>query len=104
MQGFFTILFHQARQYRGQLLEYLRAHDAFGSIEFVGAPSFNIRRKSELRESALDLSDLPVFAERREPLSQRLSRIAPGLLSLFIYAGLTWLAVIRLFSRYDIVR
>ena len=63
-------------------------------------PSF----KKASKRSALDLSDLPVFAERRESLSQRLSRIAPGLLSLFIYAGLTWLAVIRLFSRYDIVR
>ena len=60
--------------------------------------------KERLSERALDLSDLPVFAEHREPLSQRLSRIAPGLLSLLIYAGLTWLAVIRLFSRYDIMR
>ena len=100
--GFYDFI-HQARQYRGQLLEYLRAHDAFGSIEFVGAPSFTSEERAAKRV-ALDLSDLPVFAERREPLSQRLSRIAPGLLSLFIYAGLTWLAVIRLFSRYDIVR
>ena len=101
--GVFYDFIHQARQYREQLLNYLRAHDAFGSMEFVGAPSMSSKERSAKR-SALDLSDLPVFAERREPLSQRLSRIAPGLLSLFIYAGLTWLAVIRLFSRYDIVR
>ena len=101
--GVFYDFIHQARQYREQLLEYLRAHDAFGSLEFVGAPSFTTEERSAKR-SALDLSDLPVFAERREPLAQRLSRIAPGLLSLFIYAGLTWLAVIRLFSRYDIRR
>lgn len=101
--GSFYDFINQARQYREQLLDYLRAHDAFGSIEFVGAPSFTSEERAAKR-SALDLSDLPVFAERREPLSQRLSRIAPGLLSLFIYGGLTWLVVIRLFFRYDIVR
>ena len=101
--GVFYDFINQARQYREQLLEYLRAHDAFGSMEFIGASSMNLEERATKR-SALDLSDLPVFAERREPLSQRLSRIAPGLLSLFIYAGLTWLAVIRLFSRYDIMR
>lgn len=101
--GFFYDFIHQARQYREQLLEYLRAHDAFGSLEFIGIPSFTPEERAAKRV-ALDLSDLPVFAERREPISQRLSRIAPGLLSLFIYAGLTWLAVIGLFARYDIRR
>ncbi len=101
--GAFYDFINQARQYREQLLEYLRAHDAFESMEFVGKPSFT-RKERSAKRSALDLSDLPVFAERREPLAQRLSRIAPGLLSLFIYAGLTWLAVIRLFSCYDIRR
>ncbi len=101
--GVFYDFIHQARQYREQLLEYLRAHDAFGSLEFIGIPSMT-REERMAKRAALDLSDLPVFAERREPLAQRLSRIAPGLLSLFLYAGLTWLAVIRLFSRYDIRR
>ena len=101
--GVFYDFIHQARQYRAQLLGYLRAHDAFGSMEFIGQPSFTPEERAAKR-SALDLSGLPVFAERREPLSQRLGRIAPGLLSLFIYAGLTWLAVIRLFSHYDIMR
>lgn len=101
--GAFYDFIHQARQYREQLLEYLRAHDAFGSLEFIGAPSMSQKEKAAKREG-LDLSDLPVFAERRDPLSQRLSRIMPGLLSLFIYAGLTWLAVIGLFARYDIRR
>ena len=101
--GFFYDFINQARQYREQLLDYLRAHDAFGSMEFIGASSMNLEERAAKR-SALDLSDLPVFAEHREPFSQRLGRIAPGLLSLFIYAGLTWLAVLRLFSRYDIMR
>ena len=101
--GVFYDFVNQARQYRKQLLAYLRAHDAFGRIEFIGTPSMSPEEQAAKR-SALDLSDLPVFAERREPLSQRLRRIAPGLLSLFVYAGLTWLAVIRRFSRYDIMR
>ena len=101
--GVFYDFIHQARQYREQILDYLRAYDAFGSMAFIGQPSFTNEERAAKR-SALDLSDLPVFAERREPLSQRLSRIAPGLLSLFIYAGLAWLAVIGLFSRYDLMR
>ena len=101
--GVFYDFIQQARQYREQLLDYLRAHDAFGRMEFIGESSMSLDERAAKR-SALDLSDLPVFAERREPLSQRLSRIAPGFLSLFIYAGLTWLVVIRLFSRYDIMR
>ncbi len=100
--GFYDFI-NQARQYRDQLLDYLRAHDAFGSMEFIGKPGMSSEERAAKR-SALDLSDLPVFAEHREPLSERLSRIAPGLLSLFIYAGLSWLAVIRLFSRYDLMR
>ena len=101
--GVFYDFINQARQYREQILDYLRAYDAFGSMAFIGQPSFTPGERAAKR-TALDLSGLPVFAERREPLSQRLSRIAPGLLSLFIYAGLTWLAVIRLFARYDVVR
>ena len=101
--GVFYDFIHQARQYREQLLQYLRAHDAFGSMKFIGASSTTFEERAAKR-TALDLSDLPVFAERREPLSQRLSRIAPGLLSLFIYAGLTWLVVLGLFSRYDLMR
>lgn len=100
--GIFYDFIHQARQYREQILEYLRAHDAFGSMAFVGDPIATREGKENRR--ALDLSDLPAFAERREPFSQRLGRIAPGLLSLFVYAGLIWLAVIRLFSRYDVTR
>lgn len=99
--GVFYDFIHQARQYREQLLEYLRAHDAFGSLEFVGDPDVTHERYNR---RALDLSDLPAFAERREPLSQRLGRIAPGFLSLFIYTGLIWLAVIGLFARYDVTR
>ena len=75
--GVFYDFIHQARQYREQLLEYLRAHDAFGSMEFIDAPSMTTEERAAKR-SALDLSDLPVFAEHREPLSQRLGRIAPG--------------------------
>jgi len=101
--GVFYDFINQARHYRKQLLDYLRAHDAFGSMKFIGAPSFS-REDRAAQRSALDLSDLPVFVEQREPRSQRLSRIAPGLLSLFVYAGLTWLVVLRLFSRYDIMR
>ena len=100
--GVFYDFTHQARQYRAQLLAYLRAHDAFGSMEFVGDPDFT--REGKENRTALDLSGLPAFEERREPLSQRLGRIAPGFLSLFIYAGLIWLAVIGLFSRYDVTR
>ena len=71
-------------------------------MEFIGDPDMTYESQKNI--TALDLSDLPAFAERREPLPQRLSRIAPSLLSLFIYAGLMWLAVIGLFSRYDVTR
>ena len=101
--GTFYDFIEQARQYRGQLLAYLKAHDAFGSMEFIGAPSMSTAERQEER-AALDLSALPVFAEHRESFAQRLRRIAPGFLSLVIYASLTWLAVVRLFSRYNIMR
>ena len=101
--GVFYDFIQQARQYREQILDYLRAYDAFGSMAFIGQPSFTDKERAAKR-IALDLSGLPVFIEHREPLSQRLGRIAPGLLSLFIYASLTWLAVTGLFARYDIVR
>ena len=101
--GVFYDFIRQARQYREQILDYLRAYDAFGSMAFIGQPSFTDEDRAAKR-TALDLSGLPVFIEHREPLSQRLGRIAPGLLSLFIYASLTWLAVTGLFARYDVVR
>ena len=101
--GVFYDFIQQARQYREQILDYLRAYDAFGSMAFIGQPSFTNEERAAKR-TPLDLSGLPVFIEHREPLSQRLGRIAPGLLSLCIYASLAWLAVIGLFARYDVVR
>lgn len=100
--GTFYDFINQARQYRKQLLEYLRAHDAFGSMKFVGDP--DVTREGKENRKALDLSTLPAFEERREPLLQRLVRVALGFLSLFIYTGLTWLVVIGLFVRYDITQ
>lgn len=104
--GVFYDFINQARQYREQLLEYLRAHDAFGSMEFIGKSNVvtSITAVTEKRKrTELDLSSLPAFEERREPLYRRLVRITPSLLSLFLYAGLIWLAVVRLFSRYDVI-
>ena len=84
---------NQAREYRKHILDYMMAHDAFGQREF-----FNDEGEG------IDLSDLPAFQERRESISIRLDRIAPGLLVLFLYAGLMWLAAIGLFARYDVTR
>ncbi len=105
--GVFYDFLDQARQYRKQLLEYLRAHDAFGSMDYFSGQRMVIigeDGKPIDNKGTLDPSTLPAFEERREPFARRLSRIAPGFLSLFIYAGLMWLAVIRLFSRYDVTR
>lgn len=92
----------QSRQYREQLLEYLRAYDAFRSKEFLGGSWMIVNNVSN--KTVLDLSDLPAFQERRESLFRRLDRIAPGFLSLLLYASLMWLAVVGLFSRYDVTR
>ena len=52
----------------------------------------------------LDPHTLPAFEERHEPFSSRLDRIASGIMYLLLYAGLIWLAVIGIFSRYDVTR
>jgi len=105
--GVFYDFVNQARQYRDQLLEYLKAHDAFGSKKFfsgqqmviIGADGQPVDNKG-----TLDPRTLPAFEERREPLSQRLGRTAPSILSLFLYASLMWLALAWSFSRYDVTR
>lgn len=96
----------QARQYRDQLLEYLRAHDAFGSKDFFSGQGMQIIEDNKVvdNKGTLDPRTLPTFEERHEFLSLRLGRIAPSILSLFLYAGLMWLAVVGLFSRYDVIR
>lgn len=105
--GAFYDFIAQARQYREQLLEYLRAHDAFGSKDFFSGQGMQVIGKDNKivdNKGTLDPRTLPAFEERQEPFSRRLDRIALGILSLLLYASLVWLAVIRLFSRYDVTR
>ncbi|MXX37795.1 MAG: ABC transporter permease [Gemmatimonadetes bacterium] len=104
--GVFYDFIDQARQYRKQLLEYLRAHDAFGSKDFFSGQGMQIIKDNKVvdNKGTLDPRTLPTFEERHEFLSLRLGRIAPSILSLFLYAGLMWLAVVGLFSRYDVIR
>ena len=105
--GVFYDFIDQARQYRKQLLKYLRAHDAFGSKDFFSGQGMKIiggDNKVVDNKGTLDPRTLPAFEERHKPFSRRLDRIALGILSLLLYTGLMWLAVIGLFSRYDITR
>ena len=105
--GVFYYLIGQARQYRNQLLEYLRAHDAFGSKAFFSGQGMQIigeDNKIVDNKGILDPHTLPAFEERHEPFSSRLDRIASGIMYLLLYAGLIWLAVIGIFSRYDVTR
>ncbi len=51
--GVFYDFVHQARQYRKQLVAYLRAHDAFGRLEYIGQPSMSSEDKSAARSAGV---------------------------------------------------
>jgi len=79
------------RDYRRQILQYLRDRDAFGSRTY-----FNDSSGWEA-----DLGDLPRFQERQATSYQRLHQSLPALAALLLYAVGLFVAANRLFARYN---
>ncbi len=81
----------QVRDYRRQILDYLKDRDAFGSRTY-----FNDDSGWEA-----DLSDMPRFQERQGTSYQRLRQSLPALTVLLLYAAGLFVLANRLFARYD---
>ena len=81
----------RVRDYRRQILDYLKDRDAFGSRTY-----FN----DDLGWEA-DLSDMPRFQERQATSYQRLRQSLPALTVLLLYAAGLFVLANRLFARYD---
>ena len=81
----------QVRDYRRQLLEYLKDRDAFGSRTY-----FNDASGWEA-----NLSDMPRFQEQQATSYQRLRQSLPALATLLLYTAGLFVLANRLFARYD---
>ena len=81
----------QVRDYRRQLLGYLKDRDAFGSRTY-----FNDDSGWEA-----DLGDMPRFQEQQATSYQRLRQSLPALATLLLYAAGLFVLANRLFARYD---
>ena len=81
----------QARDYRRQLLGYLKDRDAFGSRAY-----FNDDSGWEA-----NLGDMPRFQERQATSYQRLHQSLPALTILLLYAAGLFVLANRLFARYN---
>ena len=81
----------QVRTYRGQIIAFLEARDAFGTREwFNDDPGWRA-----------DLRDLPRFHERGWTVAESLSHAWPALTALLLYATVLFVLANRLFARYD---
>ena len=83
----------QVRDYRREVLKYLKDRDAFGSRTY-----FNDDRGWEA-----DLSDMPHFQEQQATPYQRLRQSLPDLTALLLYAVSLFVLANRLFARYNVV-
>ncbi|MXY84333.1 MAG: ABC transporter permease subunit [Gemmatimonadetes bacterium] len=81
----------QVRDYRRQLLGYLKDRDAFGSRTY-----FNDDSGWEA-----NLSDMPRFQEQQATSYQRLRQSLPALAGLLLYAAGLFVLANRLFARYN---
>ena len=81
----------QVRDYRRQILQYLKDRDAFGSRTY-----FNDDSGWEA-----DLSDMPHFQEQQATSYQRLRQSLPALATLLLYAAGLFVFANRLFARYN---
>ena len=81
----------QVRDYRRQLLGYLKDRDAFGSRTY-----FNDDSGWEA-----DLGDMPRFQEQQAISYQRLRQSLPALATLLLYAAGLFVLANRLFARYN---
>ena len=81
----------QVRDYRRQLLGYLKDRDAFGSRTY-----FNDASGWEA-----NLSDMPRFQEQQATSYQRLRQSLPALATLLLYAAGLFVLANRLFARYN---
>lgn len=81
----------QVRDYRRQILNYLKDRDAFGSRTY-----FNDDSGWEA-----DLGDMPHFQEQQATSYQRLRQSVPALAVLLLYAAGLFVLANRLFARYN---
>ena len=81
----------QARDYRRQILEYLKDRDAFGSRTY-----FNDDSGWEA-----NLSDMPRFQEQQAASYQRFHQSLPALATLLLYTAGLFVLANRLFARYN---
>lgn len=81
----------QVRDYRRQLLGYIKDRDAFGSRTY-----FNDDSGWEA-----DLGDMPLFQEQQATSYQRLRQSLPALAVLLLYAAGLFVLANRLFARYN---
>lgn len=81
-----------ARQYRAELIQYLRDQNAFGSEKWYGRKAF----------TKTDMEGIPLFRERKEPLSEKLARTTPNFLLLSAYNIIFFLLTFLAFLRYDV--
>lgn len=108
----------QLRDYRQQIIDYLRGKDAFSSAryfttvkkEYMSDPSSDdgegygtLRRKYDSQEpSPLDVSDVPRFSYRPESVSTTMKRLMPDLALLCFMSVFLFLCTFAAFLRYDV--
>jgi len=81
----------QAKEYRRQIIQYLRDKKAFSSPKWYTTS-----------EGKADASGIPIFHERREPLSDSLKRAMADILILAMMNFVFFLGAYLAFLRYDV--
>lgn len=81
----------QAKNYRQQIIQYLRDKEAFSS------PKWYTTSKGKV-----DASDIPIFRERREPLSDSLNRALVDILILALMNVAFFMGAYLAFLKYDV--
>jgi ABC-type transport system involved in multi-copper enzyme maturation permease subunit len=81
----------QAKDYRRQIIQYLRDKKAFSSPKWYTTS-----------EGKADASGIPIFHERREPLSDSLKRATVDILILALMNVVFFLGAYMAFLRYDV--
>jgi ABC-type transport system involved in multi-copper enzyme maturation permease subunit len=106
----------QAREYRQQIIDYLRGKEAFSSIRYFATVKeehlFDVTSIDEygsLREkydtedpSPLNVSDVPRFRYRPEGVAVTMKRILPDMALLCLMSVILFLCAFAAFLRYDV--